>query len=170
MAKVLSPYRRIRSIPILMLVIACLPFPARADSDADIAAIRASGDEWIAAFRTGDIEALMALYMPDALVALHGKPALRGIAAIRAYFEPGMGKSDVEFILDIEEIQVHGNVAHLVSKYWYTAVPRDGSEPYRDAGRSALIYKRDDDGHWKIYLDIDQATPDVAFPPPPGPR
>jgi len=77
-----------------------------------------------------------------------------------------MGTAEVEFLLEYEQIEVHGDVAHLVSKYWYTAAPKDGGEAYRDAGRSALIYKRDADGRWKIYLDLDQATPDVSFPPP----
>lgn len=130
----------------------------------DVALIKAAADEWIVAFKAGDIDALMSLYMIDAFVALHGQPALRGIDEIRAYFAPKMGTADVEFLLEYEQIEVHGDVAHLVSKYWYTGTPKAGGEPYRDAGRSALIYKRDADGRWKIYLDIDQATPDVNFP------
>ncbi len=137
---------------------------ARADDRADI---EAAAEQWIVAFKSGDIDALMRLYMPDALVALHNQSALRGVDAIRAYFAPAMGIAEVEFRLEIEEIEVHGDTAHLVSKYWYTSAPRDGGETYRDAGRSALIYKRDTDGRWKIYLDIDQATPDVSFPAPP---
>jgi ketosteroid isomerase-like protein len=72
----------------------------------------------------------------------------------------------VEFLLDFEEIQVHGDVAHLVSKYWYLSVPKEGGDTLRDAGRSVLIYKKAADGSWLIYLDIDQQTPDVSFPAP----
>ncbi len=152
-------------LTVLLILISALSWsPARADDRADI---EAAAEQWIVVFKAGDIDALMRLYMPDALVALHKQPALRGIEAIRAYFAPAMGIAEVEFRLEIEEIQVHGDVAHLVSKYWYTSVPLDGGETYRDAGRSALIYKRDTDGRWKIYLDIDQATPDVSFPAPP---
>jgi len=46
----------------------------------------------------------------------------------------------VTFEIDIEEIQIHGGVAHLLSKYYLTA-KADG-KTYRDAGRSLLIYKR----------------------------
>ena len=35
------------------------------------------------------------------------------------------------------------------------------------AGRSLLVYKKQD-GQWKIAADIDQATPDVAWPAPSG--
>jgi hypothetical protein len=38
---------------------------------------------------------------------------------------------------------------------------------YRDAGRSMLIYKKEN-GEWKIAADIDQASPDVAWPSPNG--
>jgi uncharacterized protein (TIGR02246 family) len=128
--------------------------------------VRAAASDWIVAFKAGDIDALMAHYTPDAFVALHGQPALRGLDAIREYFEPKMGTAAVEFELEFERIEVHGDVAHLVSKYWYTGTPLAGGESYRDAGRSALLYKRGADGRWRIHLDIDQATPDAAFPPP----
>lgn len=74
-----------------------------------------------------------------------------------------MGKSSVTFEIDIEEIQVHGDTAHLLSKYYLTAEPVNGGEVYRDAGRSLIIYKRNEDNEWKLYLDIDQATPDAQF-------
>ena len=105
----------------------------------------------------------MTLYTDDAIVALHGRPALRGVEQIRNFFAPGMGKSRVTFEIDIEEIQIHGDTAHLLSKYYLTAEPRSGRDTYRDAGRSLLIYKRNADNEWKLYLDIDQATPDAQF-------
>jgi ketosteroid isomerase-like protein len=83
--------------------------------------------------------------------------------AIRAYFAPGMGKSDIDFKIEIDSIHVHGRTADLVSRYWFTAKPRDGSTAYRDAGRSVVLYTRDEDGRWKIRLDMDQDTPDVRF-------
>ena len=91
------------------------------------------------------------------------RPALRGIEQIRNFFAPGLGKSRVTFEIDIEEIQVHGDTAHLLSKYYLTSEPEPGGETYRDAGRSLLIYKRNADNEWKLYLDIDQATPDARF-------
>ena len=140
-----------------------VPAVATADSVEDERAIRAGVVDWLGAFKSGDIDHLMTLYMPDALVALHGQKALRGLAEIRAYFAPGMGKSEIRFDIEIDEIRIHGDTAHLVSRYWYTATPRDGGATYRDAGRSLVLYARDRDGRWKIQVDIDQATPDVVF-------
>ena len=134
-----------------------------ANDAADIAAIEQAANKWIELYTAGDLDQLMTLYTPDAIVALHGKPALRGVEQIRNFFAPGMGKSRVTFEVDIEEIQIHGDVAHLLSRYYLTAEPKAGGDTWRDAGRSLLIYKRNTNNEWKLYLDIDQATPDATF-------
>jgi uncharacterized protein (TIGR02246 family) len=132
-------------------------------------AIEQAAREWIRAFEAGDLDALMRLYTPDAYVALHGQPVLRGLDAVRAYFAPRVGRGKVEFLLDIERIDVIGRTAHLVSGYWFTLEP-PGEPVYRDAGRSLLIYRKDRQGRWRIRLDIDQDTPDITFPAPPSAR
>ena len=110
----------------------------------------------------------MALYEPDAILALHDQPMRRGVDAIRAYFAPGMGKSDVEFELDVEHVEVHGDQAWLVSKYWLRATAKDSGYVYEDAGRSLIVYRRGDDGEWRIVADIDNNTPDVTMDAMPG--
>jgi ketosteroid isomerase-like protein len=93
-----------------------------------------------------------------------------GVAAIRAGFAPALAaKPDVRFLLDIEDIRVDGDHAFLISKYWYES-HGGGLPDIWDAGRSLIEYQRDDDGRWKILVDIDQATPDVTFPPSPDAR
>ncbi len=143
---------------------------AQRDRAADEAAIRANARQWIARFKAGDLDGLMALYWPEARVALHGQAIRIGAAAIRAGFAPALAaKPQVEFLVDIETIDVHGGHAFLISKYWYTS-HGGGLPEIADAGRSMLEYRRDRHGRWKILVDIDQATPDVAFPPTPGAR
>ena len=150
--------------PALFIFLSLLLFNQATAGDArDIAAIEQVAQRWIELYTAGDLDGLMTLYTQDAIVALHGRPALRGVEQIRNFFAPGMGKSRVTFEIDVEEIQVHGDTAHLLSKYYLTAEPVNGGEVYRDAGRSLIIYKRDKDNEWKLYLDIDQATPDVQF-------
>ena len=148
--------------------------PPTGPSARDIRLICEHGREWIRAFKAGDINALMALYRPDAQVALHGQPKLIGIEAIRAYFAPTLAaKPQVEFLLHVEDIRVQGDFAYLISRYWFTAAGTDG-KPFQDAGRSLLIYRRDSGNRrsagWKIQVDIDQASPDVSFPVPPSAR
>lgn len=146
-----------------VMLLLLLPLTGQSGEQDDIAAVRGSADLWIKYYEADDLDQLMTLYTPDAFVALHGKKSLKGIEQIRAFFEPGMGQSETNFELDVEEIQIHGDTAHLLSKYWLTAISKNDGSIYRDAGRSLLIYKRDQNNQWKIYLDIDQATPDVTW-------
>lgn len=133
---------------------------------ADEAAIRAHGQQWVKAFKGGDIDALMALYTPDAEVALHGKPKLKGIAAIRAYFTPLLKTPlDADFLLAEESLIVDHDTAVFMSKYWFTIRTPRGE--IHDPGRSLIIYQKGKDGLWRLRMDIDQAAPDVTYPPPP---
>jgi uncharacterized protein (TIGR02246 family) len=141
--------------------------PAVAGPDED--AIRAHGHEWVRAFKAGDIEALMRLYTPDAEVALHGQPKLKGVAAIRGYFTPRLKTPpDADFLLKEESLEVHGDMAIFLSRYWFTL--RTGGKAVEDAGRSLIVYRKGSDGRWRIRVDIDQASPDVTLPPPPDAR
>ena len=129
--------------------------------------IAAEGGKWARYYEQGDLDGLMTLYVDDAIVALHGQPALFGIEAIRDYFAPRIGKADSTFELEYELRETHGEIAYIISKYWLKAVDNETGNTYLDAGRSLLVYKKRD-GQWKIAADIDQATPDVSWPAPSG--
>ncbi|MGE0583304.1 MAG: SgcJ/EcaC family oxidoreductase [Steroidobacteraceae bacterium] len=160
-----------------LLALACTLLASTAlasePSPADQKAIEQAGNEWVAAFKSGDLERLLRLYEPDATVALHDQPMLQGIDAIRKYFSQRVGRGEVEFLTKLERVQVDGRTAYALSAYWFTLKVPGRAEPFRDAGRSLLVYRRDDAGQWLIQLDIDQTTPDVSFPeaatsPPPA--
>ncbi len=129
--------------------------------------VRAEGSLWAEYYKAGDLEGLMTLYVDDVVVALHGQPALYGKEAVRDYFAPRIGKADTEFELDYELVEVHGEIAYIISKYWLHAVNKETGATYKDAGRSLLVYKKRQ-GRWMIAADIDQATPDVTWPSPGG--
>ena len=137
---------------------------AVADFETEIAA---EGGKWARYYEQEDLEGLMTLYVDDAIVALHGQPALFGIAAIRDYFSSRIGKADSVFELEYELRETHGEIAYIISKYWLKAVDKETGDTYLDAGRSLLVYKKQN-GRWKIAADIDQSTPDVNWPAPSG--
>lgn len=137
---------------------------AVADFETEIAA---EGGKWARYYEQEDLEGLMTLYVDDAIVALHGQPALFGIVAIRDYFASRIGKADSVFELEYELRETHGEIAYIISKYWLKAVDKETGDTYLDAGRSLLVYKKQN-GRWKIAADIDQSTPDVSWPAPSG--
>lgn len=147
----------------LILLLACLvALPAFAGSDRQ--AIIDHGAVWSAAYAARDLEGLMALYEPDAWVMLGGQPALKGREAVRRYFAQAFsgpaGENRIE--LAIEDVQVKGRLAQLVSLFRLT-VQTDPAVPAKVfTGRSLLIYKKGADGRWRIWRDIDNSTPDAT--------
>lgn len=173
-----SLFKIIGTASALVVVLACglaaSATMASEPSPADREAVEQAGNDWVAAFTGGDLERLLKLYEPDATVALHDQPMLQGIEAIRQYFSQRVGRGEVEFVTRPERVEVDGRTAFVLSAYWFTLKVPGRAEPFRDAGRSLLVYRKDDAGRWLIQLDIDQTTPDVKFPeaptsaPPPG--
>ena len=149
---------------LLAIALAVLSPSSRADFASEI---EAEGGKWANFYEQEDLEGLMTLYVDDAIVALHGQPALFGIDAIREYFSTRIGKAESVFELDYELRETHGEIAYIISKYWLKATDKQTGRVYKDAGRSLLVYKKQD-GQWKIAADIDQATPDVIWPAPSG--
>ena len=133
----------------------------------DFEPLDAEGRKWVNFYEEGDLEGLMTLYKDDAVVSLHGQPALFGKDAIRGYFAPRVGSADMEFELEYEVIEVHGNIGYVISKYWLIVKNNKNGKRYQDAGRSLLVYKNEN-GKWKIAADLDQTTPDVTWPSPNG--
>ena len=150
---------------VLFLLAGCASQPSAQE---DEAAIRAHAGTWLGFYLSGDIDGLMTLYEPDAVVALHDQPALRGVEQIRAYFAPTRGLADVTFELAFEHIEIHHDLAWIVSKYWLRATAKSSGYVYEDAGRSMLIYRRGSDGEWRIAADLDNNTPDVSMESMPG--
>lgn len=152
-------------LPAVIVLAGCVQ-----DSVGQDGPVRAEGSRWAEYYKAGDLDSLMTLYTDDAIVALHGQPALYGKQAVREYFSTRIGTADTEFELDYELEEIHGDIAYIISKYWLVAKNNETGETYKDAGRSLLVYKRGPDGNWLIAADIDQATPDVRFPSPGGLR
>lgn len=130
----------------------------------EVEKVRAAAETWKTYYEAGNYDGLMTLYTDNPRVYLHGQPAIIGMQAVRDFFKPSVGKAKARFQLEYEVIEVNGDTATLVSKYWLTVQTDNPEKPYRDQGRSLLIYKKDHRGDWKIAFDIDQATPDVSWP------
>jgi len=125
----------------------------------NILEIKTLGKKWLELYRSSNIEKFMDLYTEDALVALNGKPALRGKEAIQAYFETRIGKKNVDMRLDYEKISINQNIAIVVAKFYIDYPIEERIETV--GGRSLIVYKKSDLGKWLIDVDIDQKTPDA---------
>ncbi|MEC8518534.1 MAG: DUF4440 domain-containing protein [Pseudomonadota bacterium] len=147
---------------IIILKIIMVPSVLLADNNpinTDILEIKTLGKKWLELYRSSNIEKFMDLYTEDALVALNGKPALKGKEAIQAYFASRIGKKNVDMRLDYEKISIYQNTAIVVAKFYLDYPFEERIETV--GGRSLIVYKKSDLGKWLIDVDIDQKTPDA---------
>ena len=146
----------------IILKIIMVPSVLLADdnpANTDILEIKTLGKKWLELYRSSNIEKFMDQYTEDALVALNGKPALKGKEAIQAYFESRIGKKNVDMRLDYEKISINQNIAIVVAKFYLDYPFEERIETV--GGRSLIVYKKSDLGKWLIEVDIDQKTPDA---------
>lgn len=123
--------------------------------------IVAWGERWKRQLETGEIEQMRDMYEPDAVLMANGVPPQKGIDAIIAFLgrnKAAGNKVTIDFAN--EEIVIDGNCAYLTAKYWMTITLAKGNA-INVMGRSFLVFKKNDDGAWRLWRDIDNQDPDV---------
>lgn len=147
--------RRIITSLALALAMA-IPLPAGADDAADQAAISAIWDAYEAARVAGDADAWLALWDDGGVQMPPGVPA-RGkdvlVQGVPKAFE-AMPASAMD--IRPEEIVIMGDWAF--SRGNYSASLTSQGNAVEVDGKFLTIFRRQDDGSWKIYRDIFNAN------------
>jgi uncharacterized protein (TIGR02246 family) len=117
---------------------------------------------WTKAMKANDLEAIMALYAPDA-VAYFPDGDFKGKEAIRKSWTDFLAMFTVKDATSEGTYETTGNTS-LGWGYWsITVVPKGASEPMLLKGRATVVVKRIG-GKW-LYV-VDHAS--VPLPPPPS--
>jgi len=110
------------------------------------------------AFNAGDLDALLALYEPDAALIPEPGVVVYGVdqigPALKGFLDVG-GKMK----LDTKEVVIVGDLAYLMNRWSLTATNDDGS-PLEMGAVTAEVARRQADGSW-LYV-IDNAVGDLA--------
>jgi uncharacterized protein (TIGR02246 family) len=113
------------------------------------AAVRRLTQEWVLACNTRQLDELVDLYAPDALVLRSNLPAIRGAAAVREFFfsalEAGLGEVSVEPM----RVEVAGELAHEVGRY-SALVPGTAGKRREERGKYLWVFSRQSSGDWKL--------------------
>ena len=113
------------------------------------AAVRRLTQEWVLACNTRQLDELLELYAPDALVLRSNLPLLRGAAAVREFFfgalESGLGEVSVEPI----RVEVVGDLAHEVGRY-SALVPGTAGKRREERGKYLWVFAKQSGGEWKL--------------------
>ena len=120
--------------------------------------------EWKSAYENADFDALRDMYEPDAQLMTRDRPAKKGVEEIIEYFKTSR-QSGSKFEIEFENESGHLDYPYYfqVSKWWLRGTNADGIE-FQDSGRSLVIFKkRNEHSKWRIWMDIDNRTPDVTI-------
>jgi ketosteroid isomerase-like protein len=116
------------------------------------AALRKATQDWALACNTKQLDDLVELYVPDALVQRPNVPAVRGAAAIREFFfgvlEAGM--SEVE--LDPVRTELFGDFGYEAGRC-KSLVPIAMGKRREERGKYLVLLSRQSNGEWRIVAD-----------------
>ncbi|TAJ85863.1 SgcJ/EcaC family oxidoreductase [Reyranella sp.] len=122
---------------------------AAAQGSADPAQLVAVMERYAAALRSGNVEALVALYTPNGVFMRENMPAAVGRDALRAAYEEVFAALKVDLAFSIQETEVVGDIAWLRStSKGKVKVLSSGAETTNSFDE--LVVFRREQGGWKI--------------------
>ena len=134
---------------------------ALAGQSADEQAVREHFDRLNEAFGSRDFEAVTSLYEEDMVRIPPDEPVVLGAAAFLEQLE--VDSAEIEYVLDeyqVRRLDVSGDLAYILATYTEHWTPRGGGEATYSSGRWATMWKRQDDGGWKIAAEIWNLAPE----------
>ena len=123
----------------------------------DIDAVLAVFAEWGRARDAGEVEGVVAVHDDDMQIMTRNRAILLGHDGVRTFYAENYASgSERQLFSDLSELRVLGDVAIAVGRF----LAIDESKGIEDPGYYLIILRRDGNGAWKIYRDIDTPSPD----------
>ena len=127
----------------------------------DVAAVRQAIEQanakFVEAITRGDSTGIVANYADDAVLMFPGEPAWRGrgeIGANGAKLIQSAKFSDMK--TNTASVDVAGDYAIETGSFEWTVTAK-GGKPMHDKGKYVTVWKKQADGSWKIYRDINNS-------------
>ncbi len=148
----IGPHFSLTLLAVVAVALASCTSVPKVDVRSDELAIRALDAEFGAAAARKDLDAVVALYAPDATMLPNDAPAARGTKAIRLLWTeifkvPGLS---IEVVPEKIELSAAGDVATDMGHTETGMTGPDGRVKSRD---KYLEVWRKVDGHWKVMYD-----------------
>jgi uncharacterized protein (TIGR02246 family) len=113
------------------------------------AAVRRLTQEWVLACNTRQLDELIELYAPDALVLRSNLPPIRGAMAVREFFYSALEAGLGEVAVDPIRVDVLGDLAHEVGRY-SALVPGATGKRREERGKYLWVFAKQTNGDWKL--------------------
>jgi uncharacterized protein (TIGR02246 family) len=103
--------------------------------------------------RAGDASALANLYTEDARLISPESEIFRGRESVEAYWAGGLQSGLKDVALTTVDVMGMDDMVCEVGRADLTIQP-EGKDEIKAKGKYLVLWKKSDDGTWKIYLDI----------------
>lgn len=117
--------------------------------------IRQAVSIWMDASRRGDLETVLSLMTDDVVFMVPGREPF-GREAFAAAAAPAEAPT-IEGTSEIVELQVLGDVAFTRNHIDIVATSK-GADPVRRAGYTLTLFRRCEDGRWRLFRDANLLT------------
>ncbi|MAI61064.1 MAG: hypothetical protein CBB87_01080 [Micavibrio sp. TMED27] len=117
--------------------------------------LHATVNEWNDSLDAGDIERLVATCDPNVITCNEKQPMSVGIQAIRDKYEPRIAAAHFKSTVEIEDTQIFGDFAVMVTHFNVEMTDKKTGDKRNGKGRLVLGYRLDENGEWKMALDVD---------------
>ncbi len=156
------------SICVLLLSLSLIACKEKApDTAADEKAIRDSEAASLKDWQAKDADKITSHYAPDAVLMITNVPATKGSDAIKSVVNPMLKDPHMSltFSPSVVVLSKNDDMAYVQGFYTMTySEPRTGSTLI-EKGKYLTVYKKQDDGSWKIAEDIDNADAPATTAP-----
>lgn len=126
----------------------------------EVARIEELSRRFSAAYVAGDIETMVELYTPDAVIFPGNSEMLRGTDAIRQYWTIPAGQRITRHVATPTEIRIDGDHAYDYGVY-EIAGERNGTAWGPSLGKYVIVWRRTPEG-WRMHLDMWNTRPQPA--------
>lgn len=145
----------------LLLSVGCQQGPPPAPPQnraAELEKINQLRDQFAAAYSSGEAEAVAALYTADAVVLPSNSPAAEGQQAILELYKRQLSQGPAKIRIASQETELAGDWAYDRGSVTITLTPKGAKGPVEIPARYLVILRRQPDGSWKVYRDIDNTS------------
>jgi ketosteroid isomerase-like protein len=119
------------------------------------AAAHAAHDAYVNAINSNDVGALLATMTDDIVYLPPNSPAIVGTQDVGPWLADYFGAFESKWVKTSVEFVVHEDLAYEWYTYQSTDTPRDGTgETVTDKGNGINIYRRGEDGTWRVWRDM----------------
>jgi uncharacterized protein (TIGR02246 family) len=120
--------------------------------------IREVIDKWAAATLAGDLTAILPLMTEDVVFLTASNVPMRREDFIEK-FKSMAGAVEVDARSNVQELTVNSDIAVCWNLIEVKATPLAGGETMKRAGNTLTVFRRGDDGQWRLWRDANMLAP-----------